>query len=268
MTTSLSPVLAKLYDLDSQVIFLNLNEEPQELLENIAIETDGIVFPLDSLSVENAISDYNQFLTMKPLDTVAWSFPYLDAAGLGMVITASAPVRIDTNLIGVVGVDITLNSFINEIKEIKPLDVIETFVFDLGGISVLHSDFEDIPVDEWSPEVTRLAIEEYETYNSDFIRLKEKAKAGESAVDTVKYSTGKKIVAMSPIGNTSMILSFSGNPEELAGEEIMLKLDTLKIDIASIFPSIFVGVITSIILYPILSRKFLSTKTKEGGKSQ
>lgn len=249
---------------DAKINFIGLgNDLDVPLMQTIADQNAGQMQIIsENLTVPDAVNEFSSFLSQDAIDTIYWNAPILDASGLGLIITASAPVRIKNQLVGVVALDMTLNHLVNTINTLKPQESTAAFIFDVGGISIFHPAFSSLPIESWDAATTRQPIEKFETYNPAFVALKEAAKAGHSGFADISYPSGEKIVAMSPIGNTSMILGFSGLLSDFVGPDIQLQLDNLRIDPLTIIPGVIFGVLVSIPLYFIVRSKYLQEVAK------
>jgi uncharacterized protein YegL len=85
-------------------------EIDQQLLINLGSQNDGgTVFVFNSEDLTDAMSLYYKFFTSQIDNAISWSWPYVDASGWGIVITASKAVIVNGTLLGVVGADLTLN---------------------------------------------------------------------------------------------------------------------------------------------------------------
>ncbi|MFX0151131.1 MAG: VWA domain-containing protein [Candidatus Hodarchaeota archaeon] len=178
-----------------------------QLLTDIGDQNDGAtVFVLESEDLEEAMNLYYQFFTAQIDNAISWSWPYVDASGWGIIITTSKSVTINGSLLGVVGADLTLNSLIEALNDFKPSPNGYNFIFDSGGTTVIHPDFLDMPVGDWQEAEIRVPIVNFETSDNNFIELVEAVNLGESSVGTVTYGTEIRVVAMVPIGDTSMRL--------------------------------------------------------------
>lgn len=81
-----------------------------------------------------------------PERKVVWTPVYDDPAGQGLMITASAPIYTQNGFSGVLGVDITLNTIINNIKETNPIEGSYFFLIDRQGraIAMPEQAYQDI----------------------------------------------------------------------------------------------------------------------------
>ncbi|PWI47698.1 hypothetical protein CEE45_10555 [Candidatus Heimdallarchaeota archaeon B3_Heim] len=183
-------------------------EIDQQLLLNLGSQNDGgTVFVFDSEDLTDAMNLYYKFFTSQIDNAISWSWPYVDASGWGIVITASKPVTVNGTLLGVVGADLTLNSLIDTLADLQPSDNGYNFIFDTGNIALIHPSFTDLPIGDWQEEEVRVPISTLESSSNSFISLVDRVNLGIPTAGTVYYGTEKRVVAMAPIGETSMHLA-------------------------------------------------------------
>jgi uncharacterized protein YegL len=183
-------------------------EIDQPLLLNLGSQNDGgTVFVFNSEDLTDAMNLYYKFFTSQIDNAISWSWPYVDASGWGIIITASKAVTINGTLLGVVGADLTLNSLISTLVDLKPSDNGYNFIFDTGSIALIHPSFTDLPIGDWQEEEVRVPISTLESSSNSFKSLVDTVNLGIPAASTVYYGTEKRVVAMAPIGETSMHLA-------------------------------------------------------------
>uniref|UniRef100_H2ZMZ9 Cache domain-containing protein n=1 Tax=Ciona savignyi TaxID=51511 RepID=H2ZMZ9_CIOSA len=70
---------------------------------------------------------------------VVWSVPYYDVGGLGLVVTAAAPVVVNDKLVGVVGVDLTMHELIADVTYFSvAANMGYAFLLDIFGKVMMH----------------------------------------------------------------------------------------------------------------------------------
>ncbi|MEK7082796.1 MAG: cache domain-containing protein, partial [Patescibacteria group bacterium] len=81
-----------------------------------------------------------------PEKNVVWSPLYDDPAGQGLMITATAPIYTKGGFIGVVGIDVLLNSIIKTITAYSPIAGSYAFLIDSNGDTIAFPDkaYEDV----------------------------------------------------------------------------------------------------------------------------
>ncbi|MHA2031577.1 MAG: VWA domain-containing protein, partial [Candidatus Kariarchaeaceae archaeon] len=193
-------------DLDAKVFVFGLGSGiDTEFLSDIAEQNSGAsVFIENDDDIPDAMNRYYQFFTSEPSKSLIWSYPYIDQSGFGFIITASKPVIVDGKFYGVISADLTLIHLIEEMKEFQPSSNGYNFIFDSAGVMVVHPDIFDQEPADWTTQDIRIPIEEFETFDNEFVTLKNQAVLGESATDSISYGSEKKVVAFAPFGNTSL----------------------------------------------------------------
>jgi uncharacterized protein YegL len=183
-------------------------EIDQQLLQDLGSQNDGgTVFVFNSEDLTDAMNLYYKFFTSQIDNAISWSWPYVDASGWGIVITASKAVTVNGTLLGVVGADLTLNSLISTLTDLQPSENGYNFIFDTGSIALIHPSFTDLPIGDWQEEEVRVPISTLESSSSKFNSLVDNVNLGTPTADTVRYGAEQRVVAMAPIGETSMHLA-------------------------------------------------------------
>nr|MDO8110180.1 cache domain-containing protein [Candidatus Sigynarchaeota archaeon] len=119
--------------------------------------TDSFVFPPDSLDLrlEPYYTD-----AAAALGAVNWKSPYNDPSGMGFMITISRAVYNGTvsssHLIGVLCIDITIDTMRTTIGNIRLYQTGYGFLIDKDGYVVSHKDYTANPADDHGPELTVL----------------------------------------------------------------------------------------------------------------
>ena len=222
----------------------------QSLLNNLGDQNEGgTTFVFDSEDLEEAMNLYYKFFTSQIDNAISWSWPYVDASGWGIIITASKAVTVNGTLLGVVGADLTLSSLIGTLDDLQPSDNGYNFIFDSGGITVIHPSFTDLPVGDWQEEEVRVPISSLESSSYSFNALVDKVNLGIPSSGVVVYGTEKHVVAMAPIGETSMNLASVAPILEFLDPTTIQELKELS-NSALLWLSgcIFVGAVVSVVL--------------------
>lgn len=205
------------------------NDLDYTLLDSIGDEHDGAtVYVYDSEGLINAMNRYYQFFKSQIDESINWSWPYVDASGWGLVITVSQAVIVNDEFIGVVATDLHLQSLVTELEELKPSKNGYNFIFDSGGIAVVHPSFTDIEPGDWQEEAIRVPIEELETTNSLFTELKDECISGKNVVKIITYNGQRMAVAMSSISDTSLHLGTVTPVTEFLDKDSSRKLEELE----------------------------------------
>ncbi|MHA2105376.1 MAG: VWA domain-containing protein [Candidatus Hodarchaeales archaeon] len=232
----------------------------KEFLTNMGEQNSGAaVFIENNEDISNAMTRYYQFFTSETQSNLIWSYPYIDISGFGFIITVSKPVIVNDKFYGVISADLTLKGLIEEISAFKPSINGYNFIFDSAGIMVVHPSLLDKEPADWEKQDIRFPIEDLETEDPDFIKLKIEAMAGKSVVDSVFYGTERRIVSFSSIGNTSLRFASIFPHSDITGDIVP---NIFQIEIWQISWVIFSGI--GIILGVVVVLR--STKTIQGDK--
>ncbi|MHA2096306.1 MAG: VWA domain-containing protein [Candidatus Hodarchaeales archaeon] len=225
-------------------------EIDQQLLLNLGSQNDGgTVFVFNSEDLIDAMNLYYKFFTAQIDNAISWSWPYVDASGWGIVITASKAVTVNGTLLGVVGADLTLKSLIDTLEDLQPSDSGYNFIFDTGSIAVIHPSFTSLPIGDWQEEEVRVPIYSLESSSSRFDSLVDSTNLGTPAAGTVYYGTEKRVVAMAPIGETSMHLaSVAPLLEFLDPTTIAALKDVSNFALLWLGGSISIGILAALVL--------------------
>ncbi|MHA1992118.1 MAG: VWA domain-containing protein [Candidatus Hodarchaeales archaeon] len=193
-------------DLDAKIFVFGLGQGiDNEFLSDIAQQNAGAaVFIENNDDIPDAMNRYYQFFTSEPSESLIWSYPYIDQSGFGFIITASKPVIVEDKFYGVISADLTLIHLIEEMKEFQPSPNGYNFIFDSAGVMVVHPNIFDKEPSDWTTQDIRIPIEDFETYDNEFITIKDQVVLGDPASNSVSYGSDKRVVAFAPIGNTSL----------------------------------------------------------------
>jgi len=125
-------------------------------------------------------------------DEVMWSDPYVDAAGLGVIMSASkGMVGSDGTFLGVVAVDITVRSIDEDVLDIRAGRGSYAFMVSGDGTVISHPDLEDVVDGDWRDlGAATQDILLFETYSNDFRDILSRVGASESGAEPVRYGNG------------------------------------------------------------------------------
>jgi GAF domain-containing protein/HAMP domain-containing protein len=139
---------------------------------------------------------------VNPEKTSWWTAVYLDATGRGAVTTAASPVFTkDGELVGVVGLDVSLKEMKNKIEGVKVLESGYSFLIDETGHAIALSDrgYLDVMGYPYAGEDARVDLSSTQTAFGPIIR---KMTLGESGFGTVKVAGKELFVAYAPLEST------------------------------------------------------------------
>jgi hypothetical protein len=141
-----------------------------------------------------------------PERDVVWTAPYEDSAGQGLIVSAVAPVYVEDEFIGVVGIDISLSGFVATIDEIHPSDNGYAFYIDKGGalLATTHA-----------PEVeAALGLPEQESLTQAFDGMR----AGETGTARATIAGEDVFMAYAPIAGLGGSLGFVAPLQDIRDE--------------------------------------------------
>ncbi|XP_076812144.1 VWFA and cache domain-containing protein 1-like isoform X2 [Clavelina lepadiformis] len=185
-------------EVNNSVVILTygLGSSDFDVLEDMATATSSVIDESDirpgvftqvdnpDLLRNQMASYYNFFKVENELASdPVWTVPYLDAWGLGVMITASLPVYVRSNLIGVAAVDVTIEELFAETTNIVPGELSYSFVVNEAGLMIDHPLFPQIGISE-PLFASATAFER----DPEFVEIFESMKRGESGEKTF-YST-------------------------------------------------------------------------------
>lgn len=136
-----------------------------------------------------------------------WTPPYVDATGLGLVTTAAMPVYDKYgDLIGVVGLDITLNEMIAAIKQTSFMQTGYSFLVDKTGhaISLPDQGFEDIM---GRPPQPGEFYSDISTTVTAFSPIIERMLSGEEGFESINVGDQQLYISYAPIKSTGWSLA-------------------------------------------------------------
>lgn len=161
---------------------------------------------------------------VNPTRQALWSPVYLDATGLGLVTTASAPVFDPAGeLVGVIGVDVTLGNMAANVEATRVLESGYTFMMDQNGQSVAlpEQGYRDIlgkpaPIGE-----TSVILSEN---SAPFTAVISEMLAGKAGFQKVDLQGEVLYVAYAPLENTGWSLGTVTREAQVLSEVIELQL--------------------------------------------
>jgi len=196
-------------------------------------------------------------------DRVYWGTPYMDASGQGLIISGSRVVRdLSTEkreVIGVVGVDIKINTIREEILGFSVYNTGYSFLIDSQGNTIAHRDLKPAEGTDWTSGDLKNPITVYE--GEVFESVMEKMLNGESGVEVVNYGNTTKFVGFAPIPSTGFSLAIVADSEEVLKtvKETEKKINEKREEtINSIFTLILGTVVVVLIIGVTLARKIVN----------
>lgn len=228
-------------------IYLGTEQEITRYFPNIGL---GDILPADFQVTQRpwytaAVADSSQ-------KGVTWSPIYEDSTGKGFLVTAAVPVyTLNNELIGVIGIDVTLEEISQNVAETQLAEGGYSFLLDENGSAITLPDqgYRDIlnrekELDELGPDLTRAT--------SPFQPIVDRMVAGEYGFKSISLRDDEYFVAYAPLENTGWSLGSIIPAQELLrsipvlGEEI--ESTTQKLILTRILPFSAILLIAAILV--------------------
>lgn len=235
----------------------------------------NIIYPyFDVISQYGSMDDITQYNFYYEADSknnpsrdTVWTNAYLDPAGHGWMISSLYPIYTNNFLEGVVGLDVTLETFIERIINTKvPWDGYMMIVDDTGTIlAIPQKGEEEFSIKELKKHVYNEAIkqdtlkpEDFNIFkNKKFKTLKNILETGENGSNEFVINNHTQIVNWTTIKGTSWKLLILSDKDKLLEEVTLLSSSFYKIGIS--FLSIFI--IMQILIFIILNERIKKIST-------
>ena len=149
---------------------------------------------------------YIEAVTDNPTNQVKWSSVYEDSTGKGFLVTAAAPVT-DSNgdLVGVIGIDITLTEISSNVNTPRLMQTSYAFLLEKSGTPiVLTEDGYEILFDQPYPD--SISTINMLDPSNPILSTVEDMLSGGSGIDYVQLKNEKWIIAYSPMSSTEWSL--------------------------------------------------------------
>ncbi|MHA2502957.1 MAG: VWA domain-containing protein, partial [Candidatus Kariarchaeaceae archaeon] len=234
------------------VLFGISSETDHQLLSEIANEMGGANIRINTTEqIEGAISNYQDFLSLNKQAVISWSLPYLDTNGQGLVITTSIPLIVNSQLRGVISVDIRLETLVEFIVQDQLSENSYSYVFDIAGNSIVHPD---VDLNTSTAETIRQPITQLEVDTEEFGELLSLAQKDQAVTQLLDYNGQDTLVSFTPIGNTSMILGMTTPLTDLIPDEVEAKINSLAINTLAFVPGVALGLLGALIMIVLRGR--------------
>ncbi|XP_076811762.1 VWFA and cache domain-containing protein 1-like isoform X4 [Clavelina lepadiformis] len=190
-------------EVDDSVVILTygLGDSDFHVLEDMASETSSVIDESDTkpgvfTQVDNPdllrsqMASYYNFFKIEDelVSDPVWTVPYLDAWGLGVMITASLPVYVRENLVGVAAVDVTIEELFAEATYIVPGELSYSFVINEAGLMIDHPLFPHTGVSE--PLFASATAFERDPEFVEIFESMKRGENGEKTFDSTKVLSG------------------------------------------------------------------------------
>lgn len=202
---------------------------------------------------------YEADLAHNPKKEAVWTDAYLDPAGNGWLASSIAPVYIDDVLEGVVGIDVTVETFKNQVLEMDiPWDGLGVLVSNNGSILAMpeqaeklfgiteltsHNYQESVTQDTFKPEEFNLFTHE------DLKNLTTQLAADKNGLIEMRVNDEKQILAWSTVKNTDWKLMVIASEAKIFADTNRLKRELVEIGIFMILGLVCFYLIYFTVLY-------------------
>ncbi|MDQ0196446.1 signal transduction histidine kinase [Paenibacillus wynnii] len=202
---------------------------------------------------------YEADLEHNPKREAVWTDAYLDPAGNGWLASSIAPVYSGDVLEGVVGIDVTVETFKNQVLEMDiPWDGLGLLVSKNGSILAMpeqaeklfgiteltsHNYQETVMKDTFKPEEFNLFT------HSDLKNLTTQLNTNKTGLTEVEINNQKQILAWSTIENTDWKLIVMSSEDKIFADTNRLKQELVEIGILMILGLVFFYIIYFTVLY-------------------
>ncbi|WP_379131156.1 ATP-binding protein [Paenibacillus sp. sgz500958] len=202
---------------------------------------------------------YEADMTHNPTREATWTDAYLDPAGNGWLASSIAPVYKGDVLQGVVGIDVTVETFKDQVLEMDiPWDGLGMLISNNGSILAMpeqaeqlfgieeltsHNYQETVQQDTFKPDEFNLY------YHKDLKSLYPQITANKSGLSEVTIGDKKQILAWASVENTGWKLMVLASEDKIFAGPNHLKHELTEIGILMILGLIFFYVIYFTILY-------------------
>ena len=157
--------------------------------------------------------------------TPIWSSVYLDATGLGLVTTVAAPVvGANNQLIGVVGLDVTLDEVRANLQTTNVLQSGYFFLVDGNGSAIILPNQGYLDILSRQPEVDEFGPVLLQTKTA-FKPVIDQMVAGESGFSTLNLENEELFIAYAPLSSTGWSLGSVVRAQEVLGAVASLQQD-------------------------------------------
>ncbi|MEJ2352356.1 MAG: GAF domain-containing protein [Anaerolineales bacterium] len=206
-----------------------------------------------------------------------WTPVYLDATGLGIVTTAAAPIYgAQDNLVGVVGMDVTLTEMRTSIASEEFLPGGYSFLIDDAGRAIALSEKGYVDILGRPPEPGEFGIDLNSTKTA-FAPVLKSMEAGESGFKSIEIGGKELFVAYAPLESSGWSLG-----SVIESKSVLKSLSSLQEDMGSVTNSLIIErilpisgvvfllviilglILTNYLIYPIQKLATAAEKIKSG----
>ncbi len=201
----------------------------------------------------------------KPRPKVVWSTIYVDAAGLGLVSTASRAIYDHGKLIGVIGVDLLVQDIVANVEESFKLKAGYNFLIDSQGFALSMPRQAYLDILERQPAEGEALTSLRDTRN-DFLPIIVEMRRGNSGVKEITTGSLNLIVAYTPVPNVNWslasVVDAAAYLQPLSELETKLQANTQRLVIAQIMP-LSAAILVFVIFLGLILANLISNPIKE-----
>jgi GAF domain-containing protein/HAMP domain-containing protein len=242
---------------DAAAIYLGTVNDVTRYYPNIEL---GKVVPEDFAVTQrpwyvSSLEKNQNLATPKPV----LSPVYLDATGLGLVTTVAVPVYTqkgsEQRLVGVVGLDLTLNTISKNIESAAFLETSFSFLVDDQGHALIFPEqgyrniLGFIPSGGTEDALPSLIDENVRSTSPEFAAVVGQMTLGNKGFKSIQTPSGEYFVAYSPLGETGLSLG-----SVVAAQNVLKSVESLQADLSQTAQNVLltrlvpIGVLVSIAL--------------------
>jgi methyl-accepting chemotaxis protein len=186
-----------------------------------------------------------------PQLTPQWTPPYVDFAGAGWMVTASAPI-LDANgeFMGVMSHDVTIESLKQIALEINVLNGVGAgFLIDNEGKVIAHPAYQD----ESARKGTQEDVNLLQQGSADYVTLIQQMVAGQQGLGYYTDTTGESLLVYAPIPNTGWSLGVTIPRENVIAPAMTMRNRAIVVTAVLVATAVLLAIfLTRLIHKPLL----------------
>lgn len=180
-----------------------------------------------------------------------WTPPYVDFAGAGWMVTASAPILADDGtFLGVMSHDVTIESLKQIALEITVLNGVGTgFLIDSEGKVIAHPAYQDASASKGTQEDVNLL----QQGSADYVALIQHMVNGGQGLGYYTAASGESLLVYAPVPNTGWSLGVTIPQENVIAPAIAMRNRAIVITAVLVAAAVLLAVVlTRLIHNPLL----------------
>lgn len=186
-----------------------------------------------------------------PRLTPQWTPPYVDFAGAGWMVTASAPI-LDTNgkFLGIMSHDVTIESLKQIALEINVLNGVGAgFLIDNKGKVIAHPAYQDESASKGTQEDVNLL----QQGSGDYVALIQQMVAGQEGLGYYTDEAGESLLVYAPIPNTGWSLGVTIPRENVIAPAMTMRNRAIVVTAVMVATAVLLAILlTRLIHKPLL----------------